>query len=273
MSFTSRQISSKITFLKSNWSLSSTKSTGVEPPVSVLFMPFLGAKPKHHKPYLKLYEDLYSQSGRRVEFLVVQASIRDFLSISKGKDLSTKVLDLVSSEFDPSSKLIAHGMSVGNFLHAVNLQNDVDNRYQNKLHAQIYDSPVYGGPISGGGLERIVDAIVETALSNTRLKNKLTQKMIMKGARLAIIPNAAVFDNYITQFLSKSTIAPILTFYSQNDLMIDPLKYEIVIQEWKDKGVDVCDCCFEKSVHAQHIIRHPVIFKQHFVKFLTDLKL
>ena len=94
-------------------------------------------------------------------------------------------------------------MSVGNFLHAVNLQNDVDNRYQSKLHAQIYDSPVYGGPISGGGLERIVDAMVETALSNTRLKNKLTQKLIMKGASLAIIPNAAVFDNYINQFLSK----------------------------------------------------------------------
>ena len=85
MSFTSRQISSKITFLKSNWISSSTKSTGAEPPVSVLFMPFLGAKPKHHKPYLKLYEDLYSQSGRRVEFLVVQATFVIFYLFQKAK--------------------------------------------------------------------------------------------------------------------------------------------------------------------------------------------
>ena len=166
MNFVSQKLTKNITLLKSQWDISHKPST----PVGVLFMPFLGSKPKHHKPYLTLYEDFYGQLKRPVDILVVQATILDFLSISRGKLLSANVLDAMHDELDPSSKVIAHGMSVGNFIHAVNLKYDRNDMYQNRIGGQIFDSPVYGGPIKSGGLERIVEGIVLTTLSNGKIK-------------------------------------------------------------------------------------------------------
>ena len=271
MSFVRRNITKKITLLKSNWDISSNSSTST--PVSVLFLPFMGSKPKHHKPYIQVYEEFYRPYKRPVDIVVVQANILDFLSISRGKRLSSKVKDIMQEHLNPSSKVIAHGMSVGNFLHSVNLQYDTDNVYQRRIVGQIFDSPVYGGPIKSGGIERIIEGIVETTLSKSKMNNQLIRQLLMKLAYLAVMPNVQIFDNYIKIFISKTTTAPILTYYSTNDVMLDSVKYEIIIKEWKNEGVDVNDFCLSNSGHAQHIIRHPETFKHNFAKFLSNLKL
>ena len=267
MSFVSRKVTKSITLLKSKWDISQKHST----PVGVLFMPFLGSKPKHHKPYVTLYEDFYSPLKRPVDILVVQANVFDFLSIPRGKLLSSNILDAISNELNPSSKIIAHGMSVGNFIHAVNLQYDIDSQFQKRIGGQIFDSPVYGGPIESGGLERIVEGIVTTALSNSKIKSNILRQVLTKAACLGVMPNAKIFDDYITSFMSKSVKAPILTFYSSNDVMLDSEKYGLMVQEWKQKSTNVDAFCFDVSAHAQHIVRHPETFKLNFAKFLSSL--
>ena len=270
MNFVSQKVTKKITLLKSKWE---TTAVSKLTPVSVLFMPFMGSQPKHHKQYIKLCEDFYRPSKRPVEILVAQANFLDFLSISRGKSLSSNIFDAIEEHFNPTSKLLAHTMSVGTFLHAVNFQYDHKNLYRDRLAGQIFDSPVYGGNIQDGGLERIIDGIIEMSFSNSKLKNPVTRQLLMKAARLAILPNATVFDKYITTFISKGATAPILAFYSKNDVMVDPIKYDVVIKEWKSKGVNVHSTCFENSVHAQHIIHEPELFKYNFVKFLSSLEL
>jgi hypothetical protein len=271
MSFVRRNITNKITLLKSKWDMSSNSITST--PVSVIFFPFMGSKPKHHKPYIQLYEEFYRPYKRPVDIVVVQANILDFLSISRGKRLSSNVKDVMNDHLNPSSKVIVHGMSVGNFLHSVNLEHDKDNVYQRRIAGQIFDSPVYGGPVKSGGIERIIEGIVETTLSKSKMNNQLIRQLLMKLAYLAVMPNVQVFDNYINTFISKSTTAPILTYYSTNDVMLDSVKYEIIIKECKNQGADVTDICLSNSGHAQHIIRHPETFKHHFAKFLSNLKL
>ena len=78
MCFTSCKVTKNISILKSQWDVSKWKTT----PIGVLFMPFLGAKPKHYKPYLTLYQEFYQKKLQPVDILVVQADVLDFLSIS-----------------------------------------------------------------------------------------------------------------------------------------------------------------------------------------------
>ena len=273
MSFVSRTLTKNITLLKSKWDISITSSA----PVGVLFMPFLGSKPKHHKPYLNLYEDVFRNLGRPLDVLVVQANVLDFLSVSRGKVLSSDVSEAINDHLctynHPTSKIIAHGMSVGNFIHAVNLKHDTNHSYQRRIAGQIFDSPVYGGSIHSGGLERIVEGIVETTLSNSKIRSAILRRLLTKAACSAVKPNANVFDDYITSFVTQSVNAPILTFYSSNDVMLDSKKYDLVVKEWKEKGANVNAFCFDNSVHAQHIIRHPEAFKDNFTKFLSSLDL
>ena len=271
MSFVAKKITNKITLLNSKWALAPNSKSNT--PVSVLFMPFLGSKPRHHQQYIKLYEDVYRPLRKPVDILVVQANLLDFIAASKGKKLSSDIRQVVEETFSPSSKIIAHGMSVGNFIHAVNLHYDENKFFQEKLAGQIFDSPVYGGPIKSGGLERIIEGIVGTFLLNSKLDNPLTRRMLMSAAKITVKPNTQLFDDYITTFISKSGCAPILTFYSTNDVMMDSVKYDVVVKDWKERGVNVNDMCFPKSVHAQHIIQHPSVFKTHFTKFLSTLQL
>ena len=269
MCFTSFKVTKNISILKSQWDVSKWKTT----PIGVLFMPFLGAKPKHYKPYLKLYEEFYQKKLQPVDILVVQADVLDFLSISKGKLLSSNVSDVISNHLSTSSKIIAHGMSVGNFVHAVNLQHIRSNRYKDRIVGQIYDSPVYGGPIKNGGLERIVEGIVETTLSKSKIKSGILRQFLTKAACLGVTPNAKIFDDYISSFVNESSHSPILTFYSSNDVMLDSEKYGLIVEGWKARGSEVKAFCFDDSVHAKHIVHHPQLYKETFIRFLTSLSL
>lgn len=271
-SFGARKVTKQITLLKSTWESVKPKITP-NVPLSVLFMPFLGSKLKHRQQYFKLYEDFYRPLHKPVDIFLVQANLLDFIAISRGKRLSSNILNVIEENRQPSSKLIVHGISVGNFVHAINLQYDKNNTYQSKIIPQIFDSHVYGGPVREGGLERIMKSILETTLFKNKSKNTLAKHMTLNAASCIVTPNTEVFDDYITTFLTQSRNAPILTFYSTDDVMIDASKYSDVVKNWKEGGVSADAVCFNASVHAKHIIQHPKTFKSRFDRFLSTLPL
>ena len=129
MNFVTKPIANKITLFRSNWQ--NVGKSVTSPPVDVLFMPFMGAKEKHIKPYIGLYEEFHRPRNRHVNILVAQANFLDVASSSRGKEFSNNILDAINTQL--SSKVIAHAMSVGNFMHTTCSYYHSDASYQDKI--------------------------------------------------------------------------------------------------------------------------------------------
>ena len=270
--FVYKEISSQITLLKSTWG-SINEPSASSSKVTILFMPFCGAMPRDYEKYLYLYEEVFRPCDITVDIIVAQGKFLDFILLSRGKKLSSQITDVIEKYVDASSKIIAHGMSIGNFLHGINLWQDKDFKYRGKLIGQIFDSPVYGGMVKNGGLERIFERVLKRDLSQVYLHCPALIQLMLRFLSLLMTPNTTIYDEMITGFVLNCISSPILTIYSSDDIWIDARNYDKLIEEWKEKRVNVTSVCFETSIHAEHVTQHPKAFKTNFKKFLLSLNL
>ena len=269
MSFVRKILTNKISFLRSNWHIPEKSSNSA--PVNVLFMPFMGAKKKHLTPYLNLYEEFYRTKDRHVNILLVQAHYFDVSSSSRGKEFSNSIVNAMDTHL--SSKVLVHAMSVGNFMHTSCSYFHPDASYQDKIVGQIYDSPVFSGDMKSGGFENIVDAMAEMLLLKSKMNNFVVDRLAKELSWLACRSCADHWDELARNWEEKSISAPILTFYSTKDTFTNTKVYEDLITEWKTKQNNVTSINFETSDHVKHLIKHPVMFKNNFFKFLSDLEM
>ena len=262
-------MTNKISFLRSNWNIAEKSSTLA--PVNVLFMPFMGAKKKHLTPYLNLYEEFYRPRARPVNILLAQAHYFDVQSSSRGKKFSNSIVDAMDTHL--STKVLVHAMSVGVFMHTSCSYFHPDASYQDKIVGQIYDSPVFSGDMKSGGFENIVDAMAEMLLLKSKMNNFVVDRLAKELSWLACRSCADHWDELARNWEEKSISAPILTFYSTKDTFTNTKVYEDLITEWKTKQNNVTSINFETSDHVKHLIKHPLMFKNNFFKFLSDLEM
>ena len=271
MSFVSKKICNQIKFLKSSWN--NVDQSSCNKPVSVLFMPFLGSVEKYQKPYIQLYEKCYRPIDRSVNILVAQGGIREMSHDSNGKDFSCKIIDAMDKNFDQSSKVIIHAISVGHFIHSNLLYHNQVEDYQSRIACQIYDSPAYAGKMKMGGFEKITDAFVETALIKSKIRSPLLERILKVMAIKCFQSKIDYWDDMLSNWESKSIYAPILSFYSSDDKLCDATRYEDLMKMWKFEGVDIAATNFKASSHAQHLRQYPDLYEKILIEFLLKLKI
>ena len=271
MSFVSKKICNQIKVLKSNWN-NSNDSSSIKP-INVLFMPFLGSQERYHKPYIQLYEKYYRPKNRPVIILVAQGGFKEMSRDTNGKKFSYKIVDAMDKNLHPSSKVIVHAMSIGNFVHSNLLYYNTKDDYQNRIACQIYDSPSYGGKMNTGGFEKIIDAYVETALIKAKMRSPILEIVLKETAIKYFQSRMDYWDNVVSNWESKSTNAPILNFYSSNDSFCDTIIYEELMNQWKLNGADVTAINFETSPHVKHLLQYPEVYEQNLTDFLLKLKI
>ena len=266
MSFVSKKICNQIKVLKSSWNTLDQSSSNK--PINVLFLPFLGSVEKHHQPYIQLYEKCYRPVNRSVNILVAQGGIREQYQPSNGKDFSDKIIDAMDKNFDQSSKVIVHALSIGCFFHTNLLCNNPVEDYQNRIACQIYDSPTYAGKMKNGGFEKIIDAYVEVAMNKSKIRSPILKKILRVLAIKCFQSKVDYWDDVYSNWESKSIYAPILTFYSSDDKLCDATRYEELVNKWKIEGVDVTATNFIPSAHVEHLRFHPDLYEKNLIEFL-----
>ena len=266
MSFVSKKICNQLKVLKSSWSNLDQSSSNKQ--INVLFMPFMGSVERYEKHYIQLYEKCYRTTNRSVNILVAQGSIREISQYSHGKDFSCKIIDAMDKNFDQSSKVIIHAISVGNFIHSLLLYHNLVEDYQSRIACQIYDSPMYGGKMKIGGFEKSIDNLVENALIKSKIRSPLFERILKVMAIKCFQTKINYWDDVVSTWESQSIYAPILTFYSSDDKFCDATRYEELMNKWKIGGVDIAATNFKPSSHAQHLRQYPDIYEKNLIEFL-----
>ena len=266
MSFVSKKICNKIKVLKSSWNNLDQSSSNKQ--INVLFMPFLGSGERNQKPYIQLYEKCYRPTNRSVNMLVAQGGIREISQYSKAKDFSCKIIDAMDKNFDQSSKVIIHAISIGHVIHSNLLYHNLVEDYQSRIACQIYDSLVYAGKIKIGGFERVIDATVETALIKSKIRSPVLERILKVMAIKFFQTKIDYWDDILSNLESKSIYAPILSFYSSDDKFCDATRYEELVNKWKIEGVDVTATNFIPSAHVEHLRFHPDLYEKNLIEFL-----
>ena len=187
---------------------------------------------------------------------------------SNGKDFSCKIIDAMDKNFDQSSKVIIHAISVGHFIHSNLLYHNLVEDYQNRIACQIYDSPVYAGKMKIGTFEKIIDAYVTAVLIKSRIRSPVLERILKVMSAKCFQPKIDYWDEMYSNWESKSIYAPILTFYSSDDKFCDATRYEELMNNWKIKGVDIAATNFKASSHAQHLRQYPDLYEKKLIEFL-----
>ena len=187
---------------------------------------------------------------------------------SNGKDFSCKIIDAMDKNFDQSSKVIIHAISVGHFIHSNLLYHNLVEDYQNRIACQIYDSPVYAGKMKIGTFEKIIDAYVEAVLIKSKIRSPVLEKIVKVMATNCCQPKIDYWEDLRSNWESKSIYAPILTFYSSDDKLCDATRYEELMNKWKIEGVDITATNFKPSSHVQHLRLYPDLYEKNLIEFL-----
>lgn len=261
--FTSKNLARNLTLYESTWPYQEHLRSA-----TIIFLPFLGSKPKHHEKYMELYADFYRARQRPCNVLLKKSEILDFVWITKGVYAARKNLNMFEHGLWPDDRILIHGMSVGCFVHAIYLQEDGHNEdYRRRIIGQLHDSPVYGGSLRFGK-DRIIAGLTE-GIANPHIKNVCKS---LGKARLSFGLFEMQMDSYINQFIDKTPAVPTLTFTSTQDQMIDVALYEDVVMKWKSRGMDVEYKCFDDTPHVRALAQHPDVYRKLFNEYLTKVE-
>jgi len=237
-------------------------------PLTILYIPHLGAQPRHLEKYLQLYVDFYkSHRPRPLHVLWQIPTNSDFLLPSKSVSGAMRNLRLIDEVLDPDDKVLVHSASIGAFSHAAHLTVDKEQRLdilRRRIVGQLFDSVVYGGPAEDG-IPKMVDGLTQF------VANPLLKKVLKSGANVYL--NRSVrrrqMDGAIRDFIHEAPSVPTLTFTSANDPLADAeLIQSHVINKWTVRNSQVIHHCFEDSPHARHLQTHPEIYKALFREYL-----
>jgi len=246
-------------------------------PLTVYFIPFLNAKPKHLEKYIDLYANYYQTHPRPLHILLQIPSVLDFALALKTASLVRRNLKIIFDTIDPADKLLLHGISIGCFLDAAHMQADKEDifvQYKGTFHdrivGQLYDSPVYGGPAKFG-LPRMIDGMTQP-IANPALKR--VAQMAANGYFSAATTRVAQMDLQIKSFIEDVPAVPTLALTSREDYLCDTgLFEEMVIHEWEQRmGDRLLYHCFDHGEHARHIQTHPEVYRALFNRYLDKVQ-
>jgi len=246
-------------------------------PLTVYFIPFLNAKPKHVEKYIELYADYYQAHTRPLHILLQIPSVLDFALALKTANLVRRNLKIIFDTIDPADKLLLHGMSIGCFLDAAHLQCDKEDvflrhkgTFRDRIVGQLYDSPVYGGSAKFG-LPRMIDGMTKP-IANPSLR-KVAQAAA-SGYFSFASGRVAFMDIQIKTFIEHTPAVPTLAITSREDDLCDAdLFEEVVIQNWEQRmGNRLVYHCFEQSQHARHLQTQPEVYRGLFNQYLDKVQ-
>ncbi|CAH1795947.1 unnamed protein product [Owenia fusiformis] len=220
----------------------------------VLLFPWLNSKPKA----VDRYCGLYHKNG--LDVLTIRSDAKHFLWPSKGVEIAQELLEYLSKE-KPTVPLMVHAFSVGAYTYTICFMELVNNakKYGNvktRICGQILDSFTYGGQ-KEQGLSNMGNGIAIAAT-----KKSFLQSMIRGGiASYFTITRPFTVKFYadaLEQVWEMPIKVPTLVIYSKDDPMCCPEETEKLIANWTERNeFDVTTKCWDKSVHAGHLLSHP----------------
>merc|ERR1719383_1286033 len=246
-------------------------------PLTLYFLPFLNAKPKHVEKYVQLYADYYRTQERPLHVLLQIPSVLDFAVAAKTMGLVRRNLKIIFDTIDPADKILIHGMSIGCFLAAVHVdcdKQDIFTRhkgsYKDRIVGQLFDSPVYGGSAKFG-LPRMIDGMTES-IANPVVKK--AAEVAANGYFSFATARVASMDLQIKYFIEDTPAVPTLLITSQEDRLCDSsLLFENVVEEWRPRfGDRLLFHCFEQGPHARHIQTHPQVYQTLVNDYLNKIQ-
>lgn len=223
-----------------------TRASVEEKPLMVM-LPWLGSRPQAVAKYC----EIYFRTG--LDVLVVESEVREFLWPRWGLDHSKRLLELLQSECFASRPLLVHAFSIGGYTFAqllVHVSQDMQ-KYQaltQRIIGQIYDSLVVGS------LENMATGLGKTVFPRWETLVKQTSLLYFSTFKRQTVD---YFNTGVDVFRNSPVTAPALFFFCENDVMSDPRAMEELIDQWRNRGIDVTAKKWEDSTHAGHLKRHP----------------
>ena len=238
--------------------------------VLVLFFPWLGSKEKHQERYKQVY------LSKGLDVLTVESLASHFLwppTLMKFQKHSLSVLTEHCNNYD---HIIFHAMSIGAFsftsLRMFLAQNNDSYNILQKCKGVVYDSIVAGSfdfKNDGVAIDKMLHGV---AMSN---KNKFVQKCISSlGKFYLYVTNKYTVNFYkdsIEFFRDSPLLVPTLIYSSKNDPMVDQKSLQELIDIWKNRNIPVKLVVWEKSGHAQHILKHAEEYTEILDQFLKNI--
>ncbi|XP_069485658.1 transmembrane protein 53-like isoform X2 [Ambystoma mexicanum] len=235
---------------------------GDDPRPLVLMLPWLGSK----QSSITRYCQLYLEHG--FDVLAVESSVLHFLWPRHGLTYAAEVLDLLQNEKVFSSRpLYVHAFSIGAYTFTqmlLHMGRD-SRRYsgtRQQIKAQVYDSLVLGS------MERM--AIGVAKMISSSLLVSLIKRAIMLYFLLLKRYTVDYYNAAIDVFRLGPLDCPALFFYCEDDPLSDHIVMAQIIEEWREKGIDVVGKGWVNSKHAGHLRRHPQEYQDILNNFLQQ---
>lgn len=207
---------------------------------------WLGAKERQLKPYLQFYHE---KGIDTISFAVGPKQVLfPKYATDQVKNVLSEVMKLQNEVEEKHLHLIFHNFSVGGFLYGqmLRLLATNDNKFSNIpsiVKAQIFDSPPDFNGIATGvsksmGIGGFGEKLIEYSLKGFL---KVTENSSGVEHRAS---SQAFHNNFIK--------APSLWYYSHADPVAKFEDCEMVVNKWKQNGIDVLTCTWKDTPHIQH---------------------
>ncbi|CAI9565844.1 unnamed protein product [Staurois parvus] len=226
----------------------------------LLFLPWLGSKPKSHEKYIHLYFKL------GFDVFVAESSLSHFLWPRTGLEHARQLLDLMMGQEDLSSRrLFIHAMSVGGYIFAQMLvcSSKQQQEMLERIHGQVFDSLVIGS------MERMATGVARMVSSS------LLEPLVVRGTLLyfSLLKSQTVdyYERSIQAFWEKPVHCPALFFYCLNDPLSDHVVLEELLQFWEKLGIKVQGKKWQNSIHAGHLRKHTEEYTDTLNSFVNSL--
>lgn len=225
----------------------------------VLILSWMGAHKKHLKRYMKFYEDL----GYEVHCVMNGLRTAVFPPVSKGQ--AKKVSEFIERQPEDRPVLI-HAISIGTGIYGLvldSLRHETEklDMFRKKVVGVVFDSgpaPIFPHDVAKG-LHTVCPII-----------SKAIWEPIAKAC-FWVTKARHAFGRSEEALRGFQFPVPQLYFYSGDDKVIPGIKsaVEEFIEKNRQRGVEVYNKFWEKSVHASHLRVHPEEYLQNLSAFVT----
>ena len=231
----------------------------------VLLFPWLGAP----KDSISKYVNIYNAAG--CDVIIKTASVIDFLWPNCGINNCKKFLEenkIASLSVD--RLVIIHSMSVGCYFYSILLHLMQTNKsyyfdlLQN-IKGQVFDSPVIGS------LNEMATG-VSTTTTNNKIAGLILKNLTLTYFCLSRPFTITIYDKLINITKHELPCVPSLLMSSIGDPLSSLNAFNNLVNCWKDRNIPFVSKMWNKSVHAQHLKYHPILYQSLVNNFIKAAK-
>ena len=242
-------------------------------PLAVI-LAWLAAKEKHVEKYRALW------LRRGFDVLTVKMTPYQFLLPTLGaQGLMSDLLRILYSISDHYPDFILHCFSIGGYefgemLHQLHkgkiekregAEEEAKDAIERRIKGVVFDSPVDITRAASGISKSITQHAYVSKVIEYLIKTHMKVSYPF-ATKHYVEAGSYTYGNHLTK-------APGLILVSDADAIGAPEASEILMDCWKQNGVQVCMKVFQTSGHVQHLTHHPVEYERQLDLFLSKVQL